>query len=68
MKKNKNREIIFFVLEYKRAPGHYYLGSGKLIIPNVLYAKRYNSKKEALKNKPNNSYRVRKIIVEVHRD
>ena len=63
----KKRKVIFFVLEYKRAPGHYYLGSGKLIIPNVLYAKRYNSKKEALKNKPNKNYRVRKIIVEVHR-
>ena len=57
MKKNKHRKVIFFVLEYKRAPGHYYLGSEK----------RYKSKKEALKNKPNKNYKVRKIIVEVHR-
>ena len=62
----KKRKVIFFVLEYKRAPGHYYLGSGKLIIPNVLYAIRYNSKKEALKNKPSNAFKVKKITVKVH--
>lgn len=65
MGKSKKRKEIFFVLEYKEAPGHYYQGVGRLSIPNALKAKRYDSSELALNDCSSDDFEVKKIIVEV---
>lgn len=76
MNKNKNRKKIFFVLEYKKNPGHYYQDSYCsnvqhkkkgycLSTDDVLKAKRFATKKEARKRVFKKVFKICKVKVKV---
>ena len=72
----KKAKVIFFVLEYIGYPGHYYIDSycsgikhknrGWLSTTDILRAKRFSSKKEALKNKSKNKFKIYKVKAKIH--
>ena len=71
----KCKKDVFFVLVYRGYPGHYYMDSycsnvlhkNRLCLSttDILKARRFNSKKEALKDKPKNRFNVCKVTIDV---